>query len=292
MTPRHRPLNAFTLVELLVVIGIIGLLVSILLPTLGKAREAANSTKCLSNLKQLATATVIFANERRGFMQTCTSDAPGNSVVRQADPSRQKWIYRPDNNLLMDVYSALLPYTNLPNGQYFPISYGVNADISCISGPEGNGRFPVDPSQIVAVVGGPPPFQGSTLHGVRHGQPLNARLQKVHKPAEVLLYSDCGTRPGLPASKFIEANDALYITTNYMLNETSLSPQDVGKLSGVYKTPWLRNKLPLRRHGGKPTGNEPWQTRGGRINVAFADGHAETVLQDDMARVRVSPYKY
>jgi len=49
----------FTLVELLVVIGIIWLLISILLPALGQARAAARSTACQSQLKQLSTASMM-----------------------------------------------------------------------------------------------------------------------------------------------------------------------------------------------------------------------------------------
>jgi prepilin-type N-terminal cleavage/methylation domain-containing protein len=51
----------FTLVELLVVIGIIAVLISVLLPTLGRARDAADRTVCLSNLRQLGTSVIHYA---------------------------------------------------------------------------------------------------------------------------------------------------------------------------------------------------------------------------------------
>jgi len=78
---RGRPSDAFTLVELLVVIGIIALLISILLPALGRAREAANTTQCLSNLRQVGIYLNLYANEHRGFLppQSPTFDATRRS---------------------------------------------------------------------------------------------------------------------------------------------------------------------------------------------------------------------
>ena len=62
-----RRSRAFTLVELLVVIGIIALLISILLPSLSKARHAANSVKCAANLHSILLAFQIYGAQNQGY---------------------------------------------------------------------------------------------------------------------------------------------------------------------------------------------------------------------------------
>lgn len=81
--------HAFTLVELLVVIGIIALLVGILIPTLGKAREAAQRTACLSGLRELSNALRIYATENKDACPIGGIAANPNSLVEGVEPPMQ-----------------------------------------------------------------------------------------------------------------------------------------------------------------------------------------------------------
>ncbi|MEY4489442.1 MAG: hypothetical protein RIQ79_1950 [Verrucomicrobiota bacterium] len=66
----HSPLKtaqkAFTLIELLTVIAIIGILAAIIIPVVGKVRNTAQSARCISNLRQIGQEIVLFANDNRG----------------------------------------------------------------------------------------------------------------------------------------------------------------------------------------------------------------------------------
>jgi len=99
--------KGFTLVELLVVIGIIALLIAILMPVLGRAKEQANWVKCLSNMRQIGQAFQMYVSNNKG-----TFPRPG---VGGGAFTPEDWIYYEDTapDRKMDD-SAIAKYLGTP----------------------------------------------------------------------------------------------------------------------------------------------------------------------------------
>jgi prepilin-type N-terminal cleavage/methylation domain-containing protein len=95
--------SAFTLVELLVVIGIIAVLIGLLLPVLSRARAQANRVACLSNIRQLGNGILMYCNDNDGYFPTCAVWDDGSYV-----PYPEDWVHWQANRNLDD--SAIAKY--------------------------------------------------------------------------------------------------------------------------------------------------------------------------------------
>ena len=92
----HKPTHGFTLIELLVVISIIALLMSILLPALGRARAAAQKVVCASNLRNLALFCLMYAEDNNDMLPPQAyhftgSPAIPDSGVAEVRPGHMRW---------------------------------------------------------------------------------------------------------------------------------------------------------------------------------------------------------
>ena len=109
--PKISRRQGFTLVELLVVIGIIAVLLGILLPALGKARRQAQGAQCLSNLRQLTNAVLMYCAENKNAM--VVRAGTGNTAESPAAPSTG------DNTMLWIAYHASIDPSSGGHSNYY-----------------------------------------------------------------------------------------------------------------------------------------------------------------------------
>jgi prepilin-type processing-associated H-X9-DG protein/prepilin-type N-terminal cleavage/methylation domain-containing protein len=137
-----RRRSAFTLVELLVVIGIIALLISILLPALNKARESARAVECQSNMRQIGQGFMIYAAANGGALPAVGED--GDQSEPLLLPDRRGW---ESEMLWINAISKAI--------------MGKTYDQIQIDATNGHGRIPIDGDHHVLVCPSAPPAGGS-----------------------------------------------------------------------------------------------------------------------------------
>jgi prepilin-type processing-associated H-X9-DG protein len=257
--------RAFTLVELLVVVGILVVLIAILLPAVGQAREQANRVKCLSNLRQIALAAVQQANEHRQHIQVAgqlVMDPGGPPIpANLGDAGMVKYSYYSEGDQRpLPLPAALAPYF----GQTIRTSDRLVLTADMDSGPVGEvftcpsqGR-----DQIVSglmVLGGNwygPLVRSSYIlnedmlgywNGASHRR-ARGSLTRIREPSDTMFMADGKPQDGLPS-----------------LGVSGFDPNRT--IGDVYSGLGARHRsnLDLKRHQN-------------RMNVLFMDGHAETIV--------------
>jgi prepilin-type N-terminal cleavage/methylation domain-containing protein/prepilin-type processing-associated H-X9-DG protein len=256
--------QGFTLVELLVVIGIIAVLIAILLPVLNRARQAANAVVCLSNLRQIGTATRIHQHNHGGFLPLGGDIFISSPLTpeRMGDSSMTRYVYYRDGaNWRPAPFPAAL-------------ARSLGHDIRLDS--EANMVEDLENSGILRIFSCP-------SHDPQPGRWVQSNWNNWYSPMLPASYSLNEAIAGWstnPESRMRgNANRAPAHT------ETMLLMDGVGRvefsnerLLTVWNSGRPRNlfEASIGSNAGNPSSFDPARHRG-RINIVFLDGHAESV---------------
>jgi len=127
---RSRNGVAFTLVEILIVIGIIGILAGLLVPVTGWARERARDTQCMGNLKAIGLAVMNYVHKQNGYLPPCgaSKDVYYDAWYRSIMIDNWKVYACPSKYTSVDDVPAVLPEKDdeTPTGKQWAVNYGMN----------------------------------------------------------------------------------------------------------------------------------------------------------------------
>jgi len=287
-TKRRR---GFTLVELLVVIGIIAIMIGILLPTLNKARKASKTTVCLSNLRQMGNSWTMYLSEHKGHLPHyiwSKSNVPNNASMPASQLNDIIWRgywYGILSDYKVQTSTMLCPEATEPAPDFgskgFGSAFNAWTGIWQTSKPVG---IMLDKSTGLNTT------NDSSKLGYRMGSyEFNRNCTAGNKP----------TNPPQPTAKSAAACGT---------SITALKP--AGEVPVFFDSVWVDgndfpNGTPTAQAppppnlggggaSGAPSGNDHWRfliARHGRgINVAFADGHASWVSLEDTFQMKWTPF--